>query len=117
MCDYLIPPFSDEDSYNYFITSANYDHSSTLAKNSTDYRPKRVIFNPPATVVFWKDGTKTVVKSMEGDQFNPYYGFVCALAKKIYGSNSAVKSIVSKYMPEFNKEEYVDAKALQCSED
>lgn len=117
MCDYPIPPFSDEDSYNYFITVPDYDYSSTLAKNSTDYRPKRVIFNPPATVVFWKDGTKTVVKSMEGDQFNPYYGFVCALAKKVYGSNSAVKSIVSKYMPEFNKGEFVDAKALQRSED
>lgn len=116
MPDYHIQSSSVEFPYNYLKILADHNHSSTLAKNSTDYRPKRVIFNPPATVVFWKDGTKTVVKSMEGDQFNPYYGFVCALAKKIYGSNSAVKSIVSKYMPEFNKEGSVDAKALQRSE-
>lgn len=117
MWDYYISPEYDYSLSEYLESLDDYSRSSTLAKNSTDYRPKRVIFNPPATVVFWKDGTKTVVKSMEDDQFNPYYGFVCALAKKIYGSNSAVKSIVSKYMPEFDKEGSVDAKALQRSED
>jgi predicted heme/steroid binding protein len=56
-----------------------------------------IIYNAPATIVFWKDGTKTVVKCMEGTPFNPYYGFVCALAKKVYGSNSLISRIVDEY--------------------
>ena len=30
-----------------------------------------VIFNNPATIVFWSDGTKTVVKCDERDEFYP----------------------------------------------
>lgn len=58
---------------------------------------KRIIFNDPATIVFWEDGTKTVVKCMEGYEFSEYYGFVCALAKKLYGSNSKVVSMIKKH--------------------
>ena len=61
---------------------------------------KRIIYNNPATIVFWQDGTKTVVKCMDGTPFNPYYGFVCALAKKVYGSNSRINRIVDKYTEE-----------------
>ena len=53
-----------------------------------------IIFHEPATIVFWADGTKTVVKCMEGQEYSKYYGFVCALAKKVYGTNSAVERIV-----------------------
>lgn len=72
------------------------DHSDTMCKCITTQLPQvdRIIFNNPATVVFWTDGTKTVVKCMEGQEFSEYYGFLAALAKKVYGTNSAVKRIV-----------------------
>ena len=70
------------------------------SKYPNSYDVKRIIFNDPATIVFWKDGTKTVVKCMEDTPFNPYYGFVCALAKKVYGSNSLISRIVDKYTEE-----------------
>lgn len=57
---------------------------------------KKLIFHDPATIVYWEDGSKTVVKCMEGTPFNEYYGFVCALAKKIYGSNSAIDREIQK---------------------
>lgn len=56
-----------------------------------------IIYNAPATIVFWKDGTKTVVKTMEGTAFNPYYGFLCAVGKKLYGSNSAINRIIKEW--------------------
>lgn len=62
--------------------------------------PKKIIYNGPATIVFWKDGTKTVVKAMNGVDANPYHGFTAALAKKIYCSSSKVNKIVDKYAPE-----------------
>lgn len=56
----------------------------------------RLIFNPPATIVFWEDGTKTVVKCAKGEAFSEYNGFAAALLKKIFGSNSAVKKIIQR---------------------
>lgn len=36
--------------------------------------PTNVIFNGPATIVFWNDGTKTVVKCSDGDEYDPESG-------------------------------------------
>ncbi len=47
---------------------------------------KNVIFNPPATIVFWADGTKTVVKTQEYDQFDPEKGLAMAISKKALGN-------------------------------
>lgn len=58
----------------------------------------RIIFNDPATIVFWKDGTKTVVKCQKGQTFNPYFGFCAAIAKKLYGNNSRLNRIVETYL-------------------
>ena len=60
----------------------------------TKYEPKSIIFNKPATIVFWKDGTKTVVKCAKGEKWNEYNAFCAALAIKIFGSNSRVQKIV-----------------------
>lgn len=46
---------------------------------------KKVIFNDPATIVFWKDGTKTVVKCMKGETFDPEKGILVAMYKKQFG--------------------------------
>lgn len=47
---------------------------------------KKVIFNDPATIVFWNDGTKTVVKCKEGDLFTYEMGIYAATLKKIFGA-------------------------------
>ena len=54
---------------------------------------KKVILNEPATIVFWGDGSKTVVKCAKGDKFNRYNGFCAALAKRIYGTSRARKIV------------------------
>jgi len=60
----------------------------------SSYIPKRIIYNDPATVVFWKDGTKTVVKRAPNEVSNHYTAFCAALAKKIFETNSHVNRIV-----------------------
>ena len=47
---------------------------------------KNVIFNPPATIVFWADGTKTVVKTQVDDEFDPEKGLAMAISKKALGN-------------------------------
>lgn len=49
---------------------------------------KEVIFNPPATIVFWSDNTKTVVKcDYEYEEYDPEKGIAMAIAKKLIGDN------------------------------
>ncbi len=50
---------------------------------------KNVIFNPPATVVYWTNGTKTVVKCNENDIFDPEKGLALAVAKRCAGNHGA----------------------------
>lgn len=47
---------------------------------------KDVMFNPPATIVTWKDGTKTVVKASEGDPYDPEKGLAMAFSRKALGN-------------------------------
>lgn len=65
-------------------------------RNRSDYsiRPvpildaKRVVFNPPATVVLWEDGTKTVVKCDLEDEYNAMTGVALCYMKKALGNTS-----------------------------
>ena len=69
-----------------------------------DLRIKKVIFNEPATIVFWKDGTKTVVKCGPNDIFDPEKGIAMCFVKRIYGNkgryNNAFKPWVDDYYAE-----------------
>ena len=49
-------------------------------------RIKDVIFNYPATIVFWTDGTKTVVKCQGDDVYDPEKGLAMAISKKALGN-------------------------------
>lgn len=55
---------------------------------------KRLIFNDPATIIIWGDGSRTVVKRMATTAFSPYHGFCAAVCKRIFGSNSAIKNLI-----------------------
>lgn len=65
---------------------------ATAAKDV--YTPKRILRSGRATIVFWKDGTKTVVKRTPDEPDNEYAAFTAALAIKVFGSNSKVKRVI-----------------------
>lgn len=74
---------------------------------------KKVIFNCPATIIIWEDGTKTVVKLMDGDTWDPEKGFALAYLKGILG-NGKFKKEFKKYVKpqvelEENTENLIDA--------
>ena len=46
-----------------------------------------VIFSGPATIVFWTDGDKTIVKCTEDDEYSYEVGIAMATLKKIFGSS------------------------------
>lgn len=55
-------------------------------KNPISLTIKDIIFNPPATIVFWSDNTKTVVKA-DGETYDPEKGMAMAISKKLMGDN------------------------------
>lgn len=63
-------------------------------------RIKKVIFNDPATIVLWKDGTKTVVKCQPGDIYSEEYGLALCIAKKALGNQSNFNNVFKKWIPE-----------------
>lgn len=66
---------------------------------------KNVIFNDPATIVFWADGTKTVVKCQEGDEFDPEKGLTMAIVKKVYGNKGSYCNVIKKWVePYYEKQ-------------
>ena len=67
----------------------------------------KVIFNDPATIVLWRDGTKTVVKCQGGDVFDPEKGLAMAIAKKAFGNKGNYYKEFKKWLPE-EKEEVSD---------
>ena len=65
----------------------NASKKSTSATNTAAI--KDVIFAPPATIVYWSDCTKTVVKCSEKDVFDPEKGLAMAVAKRCGGNNGS----------------------------
>lgn len=59
----------------------------------------RVIFNNPATIILWADGTKTVAKAHGDDAFDPEKGFAVACAKKLLGNGDAFRWEFAKWEP------------------
>ena len=64
---------------------------------------RKIVKNGPALVVFWNDDSKTIVKRKDGEKDDNYYAFCAALAKKVYGNNSQVKSIINMIEDETKK--------------
>ena len=60
----------------------------------------KVVFNYPATIVYWKDGTKTVVKCQDGDAFDKEKGLAMAIAKKHFGNKGNYCNVFKKFIKE-----------------
>ena len=69
-----------------FNTDFNTKESIMRKRYKVEHTPTKVIFNPPATIIFWTDDTKTVVKCGENDEFDPEKGLAMAFAKKKLGN-------------------------------
>lgn len=72
-------------------------------------RIEKVIFSGPATIVFWDDGMKTVVKCSEDDTFSYEVGIAMCTLKRIFGrSFREYQRHVKKLVNESGKEKGED---------
>lgn len=62
-------------------------HIRQMLEVRNEIRIKEVIFSGPATIVFWDDGTKTVVKCSKGDHMDYEIGIAMCTLKKLLGES------------------------------
>lgn len=90
------PPFSSSpDIIRYCeddvrMTQAIYD----CFNSKTKHVYKKVIYNPPATIVLWADGSKTVVKCSPDDVYDPEKGLYLCFMKKFINNDTEFKKIL-----------------------
>ena len=79
---------------------------ATLIPKPTNYLPeiKNVKFNGPATIVFWADGTKTVVKCQDGDDYSEEVGLAMCIVKKAFGNTSKYNDVFKKWCNSYDTE-------------
>lgn len=65
---------------------------------------RKVIFNDPATIVLWSDGTKTVVKCGPEDSFDMEKGLAMAIVKKMAGNDNRFHKVFKQYTKKKKKE-------------
>ena len=75
---------------------------SSWHKLMSQFMIKDVIFNNPATIVLWVDGTKTVVKAKK-EKFDPEKGLAMAIVKKAFGNTYDYYEIFQKYIGRYEK--------------
>ena len=68
-----------------------------------------VIFNDPATIIIWADGSKTVVKA-ENEKFDPEKGLAMAISKKVLGNKHDYYEVFKRYVGRYEKKQGKKAK-------
>ena len=101
---YTFEPIDIDVVFSYRPTTAKKEEAkkpvdSFETKQSTNRRVKikDVIFSDPATVVFWSDDTKTVVKTRGGEKYDKEKGLAMAIVKKITGNTGNYYNIFKEW--------------------
>ena len=85
--------------YNNYVTTTNAVFNTIRTAQTVIPKIKDVIYNDPATIVFWEDGTKTVVKC-KNEKFDPEKGLAMAFSKKMLGNKGNYYNVFKKWLPE-----------------
>ena len=91
--------FIDAMTYVYGIWPSSSKNPNRLV--DLNLRITKVIFNEPATIILWNDGSKTIVKCNKDDIFDREKGMAMAICKKILGEK--FRETFKKYLPEEEK--------------
>lgn len=112
--DEIINNFKKNNPFYYIDTDIALTESlmHNMRKDENTMKPamnpiEKVIFNGPATIVFWKDGTKTVVKYQDVDTLDPEKGLAMAIAKHYLCDICGLKrydGVFKKYLPKEKEE-------------
>lgn len=78
-----------------YMTIEAYVSKDIKLKENKGKIPKKYIINKNATILIWKDGTKTVVKRRKEDNYNKKLGFLIAYFQK---NSGLTKTQANRYL-------------------
>lgn len=85
--------------YDYCLDPKYLNVIKSVKRIKNEFTIRKVIFNNPATIVFWNDDTKTVVKCGKRDTFDCEKGVAMAIAKKALGNTKDYYKEIKKFLP------------------
>lgn len=83
--------------------SGIYKTKNTDKQNALNRIIKKVIFNPPATIVYWYNGEKTVVKCDASEMFDPEKGLAMAFVKYFFNNHGYYNDVMKKFTEPYYK--------------
>lgn len=92
----LLSPSEIREELGYKPNITNY--GKALFRNAIPAIDK-VIFNDPATIIMWADGTKTVVKAVD-EAYDPEKGMAMAISRKALGNKGNYYNVFEEWLPE-----------------
>jgi hypothetical protein len=78
------------------VLNLDYDSIDMLVRQMK--RPLDVIFQDPATIAFWPDGTKTVARCSTDDIYDPETGLMVCIAKHYFGSGTELHRVLAAFL-------------------
>lgn len=95
--------------YRELVSAQGYRSTDSISKLPNI---KNVIFNDPATIVYWGDGTKTVVKA-QNETFDPEKGLAMAISKKALGNKGNYYNTIKKWTEKYSAAQTFLAEAIK----
>ena len=86
-----------------------FQKSAAFSQSRALPMPVNVIFRAPATIVFWDDGDKTVVKCQPCVTYSAETGLCTAMLKKYMGNDNTFNRVIGKWL---ERAQYVNTPAL-----
>lgn len=77
----------------------------------------RVIFNEPATIVFWDDGEKTVVKCQNDEPYDKEKGLALCYMKKTLGNKSNFNNVFKQFIENEEEETFKVGEKVRVTRD
>ncbi|MBO4703930.1 MAG: hypothetical protein J5617_03805 [Bacilli bacterium] len=119
--------FAENDPYAVYLSTGRSNGKTQMLKEMLNsmygikafnkYDIKKVIFSGPCTIVFWQDGTKTMVRQQENDILDKEKGLAMAIAKKVYGNKSNYNNVLKRWIfgEDWKKKERFVKKAVKLA--
>lgn len=97
--------------YNYEILKKKYEEAvrreekrkkerNRLKNKNLRELVKDIVFSGPCTIIFWSDGTKTMVRCTDEDYYDQEKGILACMAKKLFGNTHVYNDILKEYVDE-----------------
>lgn len=91
---------SSEVNTNGFYATFTSQSTPRWRPNTYYHEPIKVIYNNPATIVIWDDGSKTVIKCTNKDTYSKEAGLALCFMKRHMGNDNSFHKILDTFREE-----------------